>query len=406
MIKDIAISVRNLSKQYKIGNRDPYIALRDIISNPFEKRAEKHIFWALKDVNFDVHQGEVIGVIGKNGSGKSTLLKILTRITPPTEGEAIIKGRVASLLEVGTGFNPELTGRENIFLNGAILGMTQKEIRSKFDEIVDFSGVETFLDTPVKRYSSGMYVRLAFAVAAHLESEILLVDEVLAVGDIEFQEKCLGKMKDVSLKGRTVLFVSHNMSAIKNLCDKAFVMSNGNASEIMSVDDAVNQYQATFKNLKRKFPIKRQDFQLNEFIITQSGDSQTLFDGGKAIEMHAIFELKKDFEQFRIGFDIKNKYGELISRVYLSDWNPKKETLSKGLYRIICSIPAKTLVKGIYYIEMTSGIYGIETFALNEETSIKISIDAPADFNVSHRNEIPYGYFYLPEKINLDRLNQ
>ncbi len=199
-------------------------------------------FWALKDVSFEVAQGEVLGIIGRNGAGKSTLLKVLSRITEPTKGRVTLRGRVASLLEVGTGFHPELTGRENIFLNGAILGMTRSEITKKFEEIVDFAGVEKFLDTPVKRYSSGMYVRLAFAVAAHLDPEILIIDEVLAVGDSEFQKKCLGKMKDVAMYGRTVLLVSHNMGSIKQLCSRCLLMENGKLVSMGDVDKAVSSY--------------------------------------------------------------------------------------------------------------------------------------------------------------------
>jgi len=242
----VVIKVENLSKSYNIihhGN-SRYVALRDVITEkvkgtfnsaknivgnkPVSKIQSKEEFWALSDVSFDVMQGERIGIIGRNGAGKSTLLKVISRITEPTGGRISIKGRVASLLEVGTGFHPELTGRENIYLNGAILGMHRAEIKKKFDEIVDFSGVEKFLDTPVKRYSSGMYVRLAFAVAAHMEPEILIIDEVLAVGDAEFQKKCLGKMQDVSMEGgRTVIFVSHNMAAIESLCQKVIILNEG-----------------------------------------------------------------------------------------------------------------------------------------------------------------------------------
>src|SRR5262245_36111589 len=238
-MSDIVIAVEHLSKSYLVGHqsaqRESYTALRDVIAREARNFARKTVdlvrgrqivqgedveeVWALKDVSFEVKQGEVLGIIGRNGAGKSTLLKILSRITEPNRGRAILRGRVASLLEVGTGFHPELTGRENIFLNGAILGMTKAEIKSKFDEIVAFAEVERFLDTPVKRYSSGMYVRLAFSIAAHLEPEILIVDEVLAVGDAEFQTKCLGKMRDVSRSGRTVLFVSHNLSAVQTLCE-------------------------------------------------------------------------------------------------------------------------------------------------------------------------------------------
>src|SRR5437868_7649743 len=231
------IQARNISKQYRLGARQAaYSTLRESISGfvraPLNRlranrAAADNMIWALRDVSFHVEAGDVVGIIGRNGAGKSTLLKILSRITEPTTGQIDLYGRVGSLLEVGTGFHPELTGRENVYLNGAILGMSKAEIRRQFDAIVDFAGVEKFLDTPVKRYSSGMYVRLAFAVAAHLNSEILIVDEVLAVGDAEFQKKCLGKMKDVASSGRTVLFVSHNMAAISNLCSSCIVMEAG-----------------------------------------------------------------------------------------------------------------------------------------------------------------------------------
>jgi lipopolysaccharide transport system ATP-binding protein len=246
------IKVRNLSKKYSIGALDaPYATLRETLTGmaraPLRMlrrtgRSADDTIWALKDVDFEVKPGEVVGIIGRNGAGKSTLLKILSRITEPTSGEVDLYGRVASLLEVGTGFHPELTGRENIFLNGSILGMKRTEIESKFDEIVAFSEVEKFLDTPVKRYSSGMYVRLAFAVAAHLEPEILVVDEVLAVGDAQFQKKCLGKMGEVARKGRTVLFVSHNMVAVKSLCSRAILLSGGRTARDGGVDDVVNGY--------------------------------------------------------------------------------------------------------------------------------------------------------------------
>jgi lipopolysaccharide transport system ATP-binding protein len=235
-MSDIAIRVNNLSKQYRIGQRKPYKTVRESIQSLFrsssaEKAAESSAgsFWALKDINFEVNQGEVVGIIGRNGAGKSTLLKVLSRITEPTTGEIETFGRVGSLLEVGTGFHPELTGRENVYLNGAILGMRQGEIAAKFDEIVAFAEVDRFLDTPVKYYSSGMYTRLAFAVAAHLEPAILVVDEVLAVGDAQFQKKCLGKMGEVAKGGRTVLFVSHNMGAILTLCQRTIVLRGGKA---------------------------------------------------------------------------------------------------------------------------------------------------------------------------------
>jgi len=245
----LALSVRNVSKSYTIAkNQERESTLAETmlkkLRNPFA-RVEKETFWALKDVSFDVQQGEVLGIIGRNGAGKSTLLKILSRITEPTDGEIDLYGRVGSLLEVGTGFHPELTGRENIFLNGAILGMSRAEIKKQFDAIVDFAGVEKFLDTPVKRYSSGMYVRLAFAVAAHLRSEILIIDEVLAVGDAEFQKKCLGKMQDVAHDGRTVLFVSHNMAAVRGLCASALLLDEGRLAMTGRSEHAVAKYMST-----------------------------------------------------------------------------------------------------------------------------------------------------------------
>lgn len=254
---DLAIRVSNLSKLYRIGENDTHRTLRDVLANSVKRpvraarswlkrenrsQTAENTIWALKDVSFDVKWGEAVGIIGRNGAGKSTLLKILSRITEPTEGRVEGYGRVGSLLEVGTGFHPELTGRENIYLNGAILGMTRAEINRKFDEIVTFSEVEKFLDTPVKRYSSGMYVRLAFAVAAHLEPEILIVDEVLAVGDAAFQKKCLGKMGDVTRQGRTVLFVSHNMAAVQTLCERGIFLQNG----IIQQDDVIQKAIDTY----------------------------------------------------------------------------------------------------------------------------------------------------------------
>ncbi|MBW4603745.1 MAG: ABC transporter ATP-binding protein [Calothrix sp. FI2-JRJ7] len=259
-MSDTVIRVENLSKKYILGHQQQengsYKALRDVITDgvkSFGKRLLKpngkqnfnpasEEFWALKNIYFEIKQGDRVGIIGRNGAGKSTLLKILSRITEPTEGQIKIKGRVASLLEVGTGFHPELTGRENIFLNGAILGMSRAEIQRKFDEIVDFAEVEKFLDTPVKRYSSGMYVRLAFAVAAHLEPEILIVDEVLAVGDAQFQKKCLGKMQDVASDGRTIIFVSHQVAAISNLCSSCMILQSGNLVFYGRTEHAIEQY--------------------------------------------------------------------------------------------------------------------------------------------------------------------
>lgn len=261
-MNDSVIEIHNLSKSYTISHRPPYETFRDsaveLIKKPFyllsrkNKAVKTEEFWALKNINLSINRGERIGIIGKNGAGKSTLLKILSQITHPTTGEIILRGRVASLLEVGTGFHPELTGRENIYLNGAILGMKQKEIAKKFDEIVAFAEIEKFLDTPVKRYSSGMYVRLAFAVAAHLEPEILIVDEVLAVGDAQFQKKCLGKMEEVGKQGRTIIFVSHNMGVVNQLCEKCILIENGKITEYGQTSRVISRYMtANIKNTSK-----------------------------------------------------------------------------------------------------------------------------------------------------------
>ena len=282
-MSDIAIKVENLSKAYQLGQigtgtvsndihrwwstkirgkEDPFLKIGE--SNDRSVKGESNVVWSLKDINFEINQGDAVGIIGKNGAGKSTLLKLLSRVTAPTTGNIKVKGRIASLLEVGTGFHPELTGRENIYLNGAILGMRKKEIARKFDEIVDFSGVERYIDTPVKRYSSGMYVRLAFAVAAHLESEILIVDEVLAVGDAEFQKKCLGKMGDVSKgQGKTVLFVSHNLYAIQELCSKSILLKHGCLQLFSDTQKIINIYSG----LENKKSINKESIKLNDVVL-------------------------------------------------------------------------------------------------------------------------------------------
>jgi lipopolysaccharide transport system ATP-binding protein len=240
-VENSVISIQHVSKEYTIGSAKS-TSLRESINNFSKHKQSKETFFALKNINLEIQQGDVIGIIGKNGAGKSTLLKVLSQITKPSKGRIEIAGRVASLLEVGTGFHPELTGRENIYLNGTILGMTRKEVKAKFDEIVAFSGVEKFIDTPVKHYSSGMYVRLAFAVAAHLEPEVLIIDEVLAVGDAEFQKKCLGKMKDVARHGRTVLFVSHDLGAVSSLCNRGVYLKNGSVAFEGEINDVISVY--------------------------------------------------------------------------------------------------------------------------------------------------------------------
>ena len=299
------------------GKEDPYLQIGE--SNDRTVKGNSDYVWALKDINFEVQQGEVLGIIGRNGAGKSTLLKILSRTTAPTTGSVKIKGRVASLLEVGTGFHPELSGRDNIFLNGSILGMTRREIQSKFDEIIDFSGIERYIDTPVKRYSSGMYVRLAFAVAAHLEPEILIVDEVLAVGDVEFQRKCLGKMKDVSLNmGRTVLFVSHNMSAITALCQKALILNNGQTEIHSQTDIVVSEYFKKSLSIESNDYVRRGNRKV-EISIIEVYDSNSIrrsdFLMGEDINIAINLIFNVSYDNVELGINVRNDKGDLIFHI-------------------------------------------------------------------------------------------
>lgn len=310
-MSNTVIKVENLGKKYIIGHQkqEKYTALRDVISNGVKslltpkslQKNHQEEYWALNDVSFEIKQGDRVGIIGRNGAGKSTLLKVLSRITEPTKGRISIKGRVASLLEVGTGFHPELTGRENIFLNGAILGMSKVEIKKKFDEIVAFAEIEKFLDTPVKRYSSGMYVRLAFAVAAHLEPEILIVDEVLAVGDIGFQKKCIGKMDDVGKEGRTVLFVSHNMAMIDKLCLKTLFLEKGDVKHYGSVAEGLKLYnsQLSMNNNNLNIRIFSQAYEMG-----LSNPNIKLIDHKDGIDLEASINIESQYYQEGIGVSI------------------------------------------------------------------------------------------------------
>ncbi|NMB57364.1 ABC transporter ATP-binding protein [Candidatus Beckwithbacteria bacterium] len=313
MKPNTAIQITNLSKKYIISHhKTAYNTLRDSFvsfwKNLFTQK-KKEEFLALKNINLEITQGSILGVIGKNGAGKSTLLKILSRIVEPTNGEIKIRGKVASLLEVGTGFNPELTGRENIYLNGSILGMTRKEINAKFSDIVKFSEIEKFLDTPVKRYSSGMYVRLAFAVAAHLDSDILLVDEVLAVGDIAFQKKSLGKMNKLAKDGRTVIFVSHNMGAIQDLCDQCLFLENGEIKAIGKTDKVIKQYLNNKKNIN----LNSSDFKgtlkelikIKEIVINDNKNKEEVILSPKEeLEIKITFSIFENFDKFRLTLSI------------------------------------------------------------------------------------------------------
>lgn len=316
-------------------------------------------FWALRDVSFEVQPGERVGIIGRNGAGKSTLLKLLSRITDPTEGRITLRGRLSSLLEVGTGFHPELTGRENIFLNGAILGMSRAEVKRKFDEIVDFSGVEKFLDTPVKRYSSGMYVRLAFAVAAHLEPEILVVDEVLAVGDAEFQKKCLGKMEEVSNEGRTILFVSHNMVAISNLCNKAMLLKSGAITlQDKNIDKILNEYKKDNLFITENYNCNQISFD-NDFVSITSiqfmnkDNICTTVKTNEDIYININYSIKKICTP---GFTISlsDKYNTVIFCSIINNGNLNLLPNKLGNYRVKCKIPKNLLNNGTYSLNITS----------------------------------------------------
>jgi lipopolysaccharide transport system ATP-binding protein len=373
---DIAIRVEHLSKRYRIGRRERYHTLRDTLTDalsaPFRRLKATvppssppssqspngdNIIWALKDISFEVKQGEVVGVIGRNGAGKSTLLKILSRITKPTAGRAQIYGRVGSLLEVGTGFHPELTGRENIYLNGAILGMKKVEIDRKFDEIVAFAEVEKFIDTPVKYYSSGMYVRLAFAVAAHLEPEILLVDEVLAVGDVAFQKKCLGKMGDVAKEGRTVLFVSHNMQAIALLCGEAIWLQNGQVTGRGPSRHIVERYLSlgSHKSAEAIWAFKdapSSDLVKLHAVKVCGTNGQASFDQhcGAPITLSMEFWCLRQTE-VTPSFHIYNQSGILLfptANLHTNGWNQR--VYQPGLYRCSCIIPAPLLNAGTYFV--------------------------------------------------------
>jgi len=402
-MSDVVIRAERLSKLYRIGQREKFTTLRDVISRTFtapfrrwfknnqneivsnyQSSTSNNYIWALKDVSFEVKQGEVVGIIGRNGAGKSTLLKILARITEPTEGYAEVRGRVGSLLEVGTGFHPELTGRENIYLSGAVLGMKKREIDRKFDEIVAFAEMEKFIDTPVKYYSSGMYVRLAFAVAAHLDPEILLVDEVLAVGDAAFQKKCLGKMGDVAKEGRTVLFVSHNMAAIENLCSRAILLHNGRIFSEGETRSVIRTYLQSFLSETSSSSlldvIEREgtgDIQFTDFHVEDIyGNKLSVIQSGQDVVF--VFKFKCKNEQLRnidFGVGIYTLTGERLTIFHSQYKNQVFEKVPKegearciikrfpfapGRYIIKISIIVNNVVAdstplGIGYIDVVEG---------------------------------------------------
>lgn len=374
-MNDIVIQAENISKAYQLGDFGTGTLSRDIErwwamargkEDPFLKIGEKNdrtvqsgsdVVWSLKDINFEIERGDAVGIIGRNGAGKSTLLKLLSRVTVPTTGEIKVKGRIASLLEVGTGFHPELTGRENIFLNGAILGMRKAEIKKQFDNIVAFAGVERYIDTPVKRYSSGMYVRLAFAVAAHLESEILIVDEVLAVGDAEFQKKCLGKMGEVSKgQGRTVLFVSHNLQSIATLCNSGMYLKNGELAFKGNVDEVLKTYSfdkdIVYSNTITVNSAGKRAWLSNFYITDESGDNYIHSEGIKkvAVEVESTEIISGVF----IGIGI-NDTNDLRLLTLFSKFHNQSFTLHPGRNYIQCAVDSFYLKPGIYRVEVFVG---------------------------------------------------
>jgi len=373
-MSDFAVRLDGIGKRYRIGvQRERYYTLRDTLTNlmkaPIRRfrrlsgkaGSEKEMFWALKDISLEIKHGDVVGIIGRNGAGKSTLLKILARITEPTEGRGEIHGRVGSLLEVGTGFHPELTGRENIYFNGSVLGMKKSEIDRKFDEIVDFAGIESFLDTPVKRYSSGMYVRLAFAVAAHLEPEILLVDEVLAVGDAQFQKKCLGKMGDVAKEGRTVLFVSHNMAAVQNLCVRVFVLNDGQIAYLGGAEQALSYYANMNCNIQNNRSLAaRKDRKGSQWLrfervrlLNEEGIEVNSAISGKAcsIRMDYISVKSVPDASICVAFNVRDHLGSLITTLNsVESGNNTLPVIYEGCF--ICHWPKLNLRAGTYSCDL------------------------------------------------------
>lgn len=406
----VAISINNISKAYQLGiintgsfstdlkrwwdlkrgREDPFLKIAE--DNDRSSSSSSNVVWSLKDVSFDVQQGDSIGIIGRNGAGKSTLLKILSQVTHPTTGQIKIKGKVASLLEVGTGFHPELTGRENVFLNGAILGMRKHEIKQKFDEIVAFSGVERYIDTPVKRYSSGMYVRLAFAVAANLESDILIVDEVLAVGDAEFQKKCMGKMNQLGKSsGRTILFVSHNMAAIKSLCNKSVFLEKGKVKNSGETGDVIGQYLSAYAPPQTGDGLIPKGLSLHgtgearytRFQVTKNGIGCEDFFFGEKPTLVAEVQVNENISDAIIGIHLVNMYGEKVFML-TPDKNYKSISLEKGKYQFTVLID-EILMPGEYSFNLSISKYnsGSDTDFLESIGTLRVmrdSIDHALDY--------------------------
>jgi len=414
-----ALTVEKLGKRYALRHqavRRECATLRDLIANGVwnlgqavlgrstATSATREQFWALDDVSFEIERGGRVGIIGRNGAGKSTLLKILSRITEPSTGTVRIRGRVASLLEVGTGFHPELTGRENIYLNGAILGMSRTEIRRKFDEIVAFAEVERFLDTPVKRYSSGMYVRLAFAVAAHLEPEILIVDEVLAVGDAQFQKKCLGRMQQVGREGRTVLFVSHNMRAISQLCDRAILLSGGKLVADGPADEVVDAYlqdgmpgegAGCLAEVIAALPADP-DFKLEAVTLTQGGQpAGPLVESGKALEVEIGYRVLERCTGLRVYFDLCDDQDTLLFRSFHDEKQSGIPVVEPGIYSSRAVIPANLLGPVPYELRVRATIFNVRSCLPASGIRIPLSVELTGNYNRAYLGDTFRGRFAL-----------
>ena len=417
----VAISINNISKAYQLGTFNTgsfttdlarWWALKRGKEDPFLKIGEENdraasgksnIIWSLKDISFDIERGESVGIVGRNGAGKSTLLKILSQVTHPTSGQIKLKGKVASLLEVGTGFHPELTGRENVFLNGAILGMRKNEIKQKFDEIVAFSGIERYIDTPVKRYSSGMYVRLAFAVAAHLESDILIVDEVLAVGDAEFQKKCIGKMNEVTGVGKTVLFVSHNIGSVKSICNSVVVLDKGKAVFNGGVDEGIKYYLNDGLNEKKLFWTPSQGKSIgNEFCNVQRISAKNIlnqesqdFNISEPINIFIEYEILERGYKAMFSVVLFDDMGTVLFGS-LNNLEPQyfNKVLEKGQYASECHIPGNLLNEGVYFVSLV-GMSTSKTDSFTIEHALKIK--AQDDGILKNGYDGSYGGFFRPK---------
>lgn len=413
------IEVKGLSKNYTISHEsEKYTTLRDVMARKAKKlfsfpkslapkrNVIKEEFWALKDISFDIQQGDRVGIIGRNGAGKSTLLKILSRITEPTTGTVKIKGRVASLLEVGTGFHPELTGRENIFLNGAILGMSRVEIKKHFDAIVDFAETERFLDTPVKRYSSGMYVRLAFAIAAHLEPEILVIDEVLAVGDAQFQKKCLGKMEDVSInEGRTVLFVSHNMNTIQSICTAGILLSKGEIELIGDVRHCIKKYLSSGLGAENSKIIRHdidplKDSQILEASLIDNNSNIIIgsLSGKNQLYVLIKYKVNKKIYRWHLTYYMRNENGEIIFFSDRTDYHHGYMEAAPGIYTFKLKIPVHLLLPGKYFLTTYCGNEDSGNHFVSQDT-LSFEVENIDDFRTGYRD----GHFY--QAINWEQLN-